>query len=133
MSKTFKFITNIAIGVLSFLFILFTGIGIFEMAQSAKEYTISEDTMLYALQDGRYSALIEYYHQNQAMDPKPTKTMEECYAIAQYYEASIDYKLAIQENDAELQEEAKEKRNLALKGMGELSYAGDEIDALLGI
>lgn len=133
MSRAFKFVTNIAIGVLAFLFILFTGIGIFELAQSMREYTISEDTMLYALQSGQYSDLTEYYHHNQAVDAKSTKTMEECYAIARYYEAAIDYKLAIQENNMELQKEAEEKMELASKEMGELSYAGDEIDALLEI
>lgn len=133
MSRTFKTVTNLIIIVLALLFILFTGMGVLELADGMRLYTSSEDSMLYALEDGRYGDLVEDYHRNLVSDVDATETMEECYAIARYYEAAIDYKLAIQENDAELKEKTEEIMNTAAGEMGELSYAKGEIDKLLGI
>lgn len=133
MSKTFKTVTTLLIIVLAFFIILFTGMGIFEFADGMRIYTVSEDTMLYALQDGRYGELVEDYHRNLVSDAKTTETMEECYAIARYYEAAIDYKLAVQENDPALQQTLKEKMETAASEMGALSYAKNEINELLGL
>lgn len=133
MSKTFRVVTNIVIIVLAFLIILFTGIGIFEMADGMRVYTVSEDSMLYALEDGRYGDLVSDYHRNIVSDAKTTKTMEECYAIARYYEAAVDYKLALQENDNELLEHSRNQMDDASNKMGDFSYAQGEIDKLLEI
>lgn len=133
MSKTFQFVTNIIIALLAFLIILFTGMGIFEMIDGMRIYTVSEDSFIYALEDGRYGDLVADYHRNMVSDVKTTETMEECYAIARYYEAAIDYKLAVQENDQKLQHSLKEKMETAAKEMGALSYAKSEINELLGL
>lgn len=133
MSKTFQFVTNIIIALLAFLIIPFTGMGIFEMIDGMRIYTISEDSFIYSLEDGRYGDLVADYHRNMVSDVKATETMEECYAIARYYEAAIDYKLAVQENDQELQHILKEKMETAAKEMGALSYAKSEINELLGL
>ena len=133
MSKTFQIITTIIIALLAFFTILFTGMGIFELTDGMRIYTVSEDSFLYALEDGRYGDLVEYYHRNLVSDVNPSETMEECYAIAKYYEAAIDYKLAIQENDSQLQQTAADKMKTAAAEMGALSYAKNEIDNILGI
>lgn len=133
MNKTFKTVTNIIIVVLAFLSVLFTAMGIFEFADGIRVYTASEDSLLYALEDQRYNELIYDYHRNLVSDTDSTETMEECYAIARYYEAAIDYKIAVQENDIELLKTAQEVMSLAESQMGELSYAKDEIDDLLEI
>ncbi len=133
MSKTFKIATDLIIGILAVLIIFFTGIGIFEFSDSMRTYTVSEDSLVYALQDGRYGELVEDYHRNMVANAKTTETMEECYAIARYYEAAIDYKLAVQEEDVELQKIAKEKMETASSEMGALSYAENEINELLGL
>ena len=133
MSKAFKSITNLIIIVLAFFTILFAGMGTFELIDGMKVYTISEDSLLYALEDGRYGDLVADYHRNIVSDIKSTETMEECYAIARYYEAALDYKLAVQENDPDFQKECRVRMNAAADDMGELSYARDEINLLLGI
>ena len=133
MSKTFQIITTIIIALLAFFTILFTGMGIFELTDGMRIYTVSEDSFLYALEDGRYGDLVEDYHRNLVSDVKPSETMKECYAIAKYYEAAIDYKLAIQENDSQLQQTAADKMKTAAAEMGALSYAKNEIDNILGI
>ena len=133
MNKTFQLLTNVIIGILAFFIILFTCMGIFETIDGMRIYTVSEDSLLFALEDGRYGDLVTHYHNNQAAESKTTQTMEECYAIARYYESALDYKLALQEQDETLQNELQLKMNDAADGMGELSYAKEEIDALLGI
>lgn len=133
MSKTFQIVTNILIVVFAFLIILFTGMGIFEMSDGMRIYTVSEDSFVYALEGGRYGDLVEYYHRNLVSDVNASETMKECYAIAKYYEAAIDYRLAVQENDTELLEKAQTAMNTAADEMGALSYARDEIHQLLGI
>ena len=132
MSKTFRLVTTIIIVILAFFTILFTGMGITEMIDGMRSYTVSEDSMIYALQDGRYGDLVSDYHRNMAANAKSTETMEECYAIARYYEAAIDYQLAVQENDSELLENSEKIMKEAAAQMGSLSYAEKEINNLLG-
>ena len=132
MSKTFRLITTIIIVVLAFFTVLFTGMGLVEMIDGMRSYTVSEDSMIYALQDGRYGDLVSDYHRNMAAEAKSTETMEECYAIARYYEAAIDYKLAVQENDSELSENSEKIMKESAAQMGALSYAEKEINNLLG-
>ena len=133
MSKTFRLVTTIIIVILAFFTILFTGMGIVEMIDGMRSYTVSEDSMIYALQDGRYGELVSDYHRNMAANAKSTETMEECYAIARYYEAAIDYKLAVQENDSELLENSEKMMKESAAQMGSLSYAEKEINNLLGL
>ena len=133
MSKTFRLVTTIIIVILAFITILFTGMGIVEMLDGMRSYTVSEDSMIYALQDGRYGELVSDYHRNMAANAKSTETMEECYAIARYYEAAIDYKLAVQENDSELLENSEKMMKESAAQMGSLSYAEKEIKNLLGL
>ena len=133
MSKTFRLVTTIISVILAFFTVLFTGMGLVEMIDGMRSYTVSEDSMIYALQDGRYGDLVSDYHRNMAAEAKSTETMEECYAIARYYEAAIDYKLAVQEKDTELQQTLKEKMETAANEMGALSYAKKEINELLGL
>ena len=132
MSKTFRLITTIIIVILAFFTVLFTGMGLVEMIDGMRSYTVSEDSMIYALQDGRYGDLVSDYHRNMAAEAKSTETMEECYAIARYYEAAIDYQLAVQENDLELLENSEKIMKEAAAQMGSLSYAEKEINNLLG-
>ena len=132
MSKTFRLVTTIIIVVLAFFTVLFTGMGLVEMIDGMRSYTVSEDSMIYALQDGRYGDLVSDYHRNMAAEAKSTETMEECYAIARYYEAAIDYQLAVQENDSELLENSEKIMKESAAQMGALSYAEKEINDLLG-
>ncbi len=130
MSERFLKISNLLIVILTLLILIFAATGIFGVIDSLKVYTASESSMLYALEDGRYSDLVEYYHRNLTADAKSTETMEECYAIARYYEASVDYQLALLEKDSAAQSECQKRMEEAALQMGALSYAEDEINAL---
>ena len=133
MSKTFRLVTTIIIVILAFFTVLFTGMGLVEMIDGMRSYIVSEDSMIYALQDGRYGDLVSDYHRNMAAEAKSTETMEECYAIARYYEAAIDHQLAVQENDLELLKYSEKIMKESAAQMGALSYAEKEINDLLGL
>lgn len=131
MSKQFRLITNIIIGIVAFLLVAILGLSVFSISENLRTYTADEDSMIYALKDGRYSDLLRYYHQNQALNTESTSGMEECYAVARYFEAALDYKLALQEKDSALEKDAKEVMDAEAKKMGDLSYAKGEIDMFL--
>ena len=133
MTKTFQLVTTFIIAILAFFTVLFTGMGIVEMVDGMRSYIASEDSMVYALQDGRYGDLVSDYHRNMAANAKSTETMEECYAIARYYEAAIDYKLAVQENDRELLESSEKIMKESAAQMGSFSFAEKDINHLLGL
>ena len=130
MSKAVQTITNFAMVILACLTILFVGMGISEMIDGMKVYTYSEDSFCYALEDGRYGDLVSYYHKNMTAGVKSAKTLEKYYAIAAYYEAALDYQLAVLDNDEDLQMKLHTKMSEAADHMGELSYAKEEIDHL---
>lgn len=133
MSTIFKIITTAVIGILAFHIIMYTGMGIGELVDGTRDYSISEESLLYSLEYGQYGNLVKYYHRNIACNAKSTETMEECYAIARYYEAAIDYKIALLDNDTGLLEKTENIMVESVKEMGDLSYAKEEIDQLLGL
>lgn len=131
MSKRFQLISNIVIGILAFLLALTIFLTVFAVSDELKTYSADEDSLIYSLQDGRYYDLVRNYHRNQALNAKTSKNMEECYAIARYYEAALDYQLALLAEDTAQQKDAEERMSQAANEMGDFSYAKKEIDELL--
>lgn len=131
MSKLFRRVTSIVIGILAFLFIVAVWMTVVSVSDYLKPYTISESSLIYDLKGSRYSDLVRDYHRNKALEADATETMEECYAVARYYEAVLDYQLALQEKDAGLQKKAEAAMEKAAGEMGDFSYAKGEIDELL--
>lgn len=90
-------------------------------------YTYKERTFLYDVEYGEYDRMLEKMYTNEAFGVKPTKTMEECYAVARYFEAA-SYEIACRQDGQieradqylEIMEEQKEK-------MGEFSYVTEDI------
>ena len=131
MSKRFQLISNIAIGILAFLLTLIILLTAFSVSDELKTYTADEDSLIFSLQYSQYDDLLRNYHRNEALNVKTTKTMEECYAIARYYEAALDYQLALRAENPAQQEEAKERMTQSAGEMGDFSYIKEEIDELL--
>lgn len=131
MSKRFQLISNIVIGILAFLLTLIILLTAFSVSDELKTYTTDEDSLVFSLQYGQYDDLLRNYHRNEALNVKTTKTMEECYAIARYYEAALDYQLALRAEDPAQQKEAKERMTQSAGEMGDFSYIKEEIDELL--
>lgn len=64
-------------------------------------YSYDEDTFLYTIQDGRYSELPEKKRRNEMEHVKADAQLQECYAVADYYEAASIYYMYLQNGDAE--------------------------------
>lgn len=133
MNKTFRILTRGCYIVLGGLILLFLILGTVEAWDSAKPYVRPDYSLLYAVEDGRYSDLLEAYHQNAVCDTSPSESMKELYAVAQYYEAAINYQMAQMENDSALLERSKETMEAAAGRMGSVSYAKADIDRLFSL
>lgn len=96
-------------------------------------YYPKEESFLYSLQQKEYAAMVEMMYRNQAMDVKSNATFEECYAVAKYYEAATYYKAYKFDGNQELAMKKKAIMDEQILQMGELSYAAEDIDTLLGI
>lgn len=101
------------------------------VAEDAKGYGNSENSFLWQLESGNYSAMLEMMYSNEAQGVKATETMKECYAVAEYFEAA-SYQLAYEKNDQE--DKAvfyKEKMEDCKARMGTLAFAAEDIDQIL--
>lgn len=85
------------------------------------------------LKYGKYDNLLRDVYRNEAKCVETTETMEECYAVAHYYEAAVYYKAYLTAGETEKAEEKKAVME-EQKEMAEiLSYAIEEINIRLGL
>ena len=92
-------------------------------------YSYDEDTFLYTIQDGRYSELPDKKRRNEMEHVKADVQLQECYAVADYYEAASMYYMYLQNGDTEKGQKAQADMKTAQSGMGELEYCAAEIDS----
>lgn len=131
MNKRFRLITNIAAAVLALFFLLLASMLFRQISEDLNGYPVDEEQLLFAIEDGRYSDLVRACRRMETSNQKMTKTMEECYAVSNYFETALDYQLALMNNDEQAAEALKKKLSGLAGDMGTLSYAKDEIDSLL--
>lgn len=130
--KTIKdHIFNIMIGILCVVLVITTFVTVGNFLDNMRIYTYDEEDFLYCIQSENYYEMVGYMHNNEVNEVKVTKGMEECYAVARYYEAASMYKAyqAVGRNS-----EAKEQKDIMqeqMDAMGELSYAVEDIDKQL--
>ena len=131
--KIKNLVMNLCIGFLSFVFV----VSLFFLGQEVMSYHTNyypeEDSFLYSLQQQEYAYMVEMMYRNQAANVKTNTTYEECYAVAKYYEAATYYKAYKLDGNQELAEDKKEMMDEQLLRMGELSYAAEDINTILGI
>lgn len=90
----------------------------------------------YALEDGRYGKMVRLYHTNQMYKDQRKVTgddFKEYYAIAQYVEAAVDYRIYEATEDSKRAEEKLAEMKEAKADMGILSFETEKIDEKLGI
>ncbi len=124
--KLFRGIT-IALTALTVILLLRAGREIFEDNSS---YTFDESSLVYAIKDGRYTDLIRYCDKNRTEKVKVTEEIAECYAVADYYQATLLYYTYLERGEVQRQSEAQEVRKDAASRMGALSDYAGEIDTL---
>ena len=101
----------------------------FQLFDDGYHYHYDEEDFLYAIQDGRYSELPEKKRRNEMEHVKTDAQLQECYAVADYYEAAFQYHMYLQNGDTEKYQKAADYMKTAQSGMGELEYCAEEIDS----
>lgn len=101
----------------------------FQLVDDGYHYHYDEEDFLYAIQDGRYSELPEKKRRNEMEHVKTDAQLQECYAVADYYEAAFQYYMYLQNGDTEKCQKATADMKTAKSGMGELEYCAEEIDS----
>lgn len=124
--KLFRGIT-IALTALTVIFLLRAGREIF---YDSYHYSYDENNLTYAIKDGRYTDLLQFRDKNREENVKATAEMEECYAVADYYQATLLYHTYLETGDTGRQNEARTDMEDAASRMGVFSYCAGEIDAL---
>lgn len=120
-------IFNIIIGILCIVLVSTAWSAGSEFIRYMKGYAYDEEDFLSCIRIEDYSSMVEYLYKNEVNDVKATAGMEECYAVARYYEAASMYKAykAVGRNT-----EAEEKKQIMegqITEMGELSYVIEDI------
>lgn len=78
-----------------------------------------------------FNYCVEGYYKNQMNGYKANRELEECYGVAQYFEASYWYRVYDVTGQTKKAEEAVKKRKTARAAMGSLSVVADHIDEIL--
>lgn len=129
--KSKKIIFNILIAFLCLVFVILTSAFVFQIADYSGSYPSDESSFLYSCREQDYVRMVEMMHRNQAADVKSNDTLEECYAVAAYYEAATYYKAYLKAGDHDLAMKKKKIMDEQAALMGDLSYVAEDIDKKL--
>ena len=132
-SKFKEWVANGAMIVLSVSLVIIGLVLISEMRYINYSYSYNASDFWYAIEDGRYASIVEYRWQNEYSKEEPEGEMEECYAIADYFEAASLYKVAEVKGDAVASEKYLNVMQEKSKIFEDVSYIAEDINQKLGI
>ena len=132
-SKIKEWIANGVIIVLSISLVIIGLVLISEMRYIDYSYAHDASTFWYAIEDGRYASIVEYRWKNEYSKERPDGEMEQCYAVAEYFEAASLYKVAEAKNDAVASEKYLSIMQEKYKLFEDISYVAEDINQKLGI
>lgn len=92
-----------------------------------------EDSFWYSINDGNYASLIDDTWTNRFSDIKETDGLEQCYAVAEYFEAASLYKAADYTGDTQKKEKYAKIMEEKLAYFGDIMYIAEDINMKLGI
>ena len=132
-SRTNELIINVILSIFSVIFVLALLTTIIELADMNYSYTRDEDMFWYSIQDGQYGDIVldAYHNQNEGVELTPG--LEQCYAIARYFEAASLYKAAVHVGDTEDIAKYTTIMEECLTDMEDVLYIAEDIKAQLGI
>lgn len=132
-TKIKEWIANIALVVLSILLgISLVGL-IAEVRWVGYDYTRDESDFWYYIDKEFYGQVVDYRWENEALGIKKTAELEQCYAVADYFEAASLYKVALYHNDTEKMEQYVTTMKESYSKMDDVSYLAENINDKLGI
>lgn len=130
--KIIATILNIVIIVLCLVLVIMLALAI-ESVHSTFMWRADGDSFYYAIKDGNYDTVVEYYHRNIQAGHEDDADMKEYYGVAKYYEAASLYKAYSDAGNAEQAKRYRERMNSAQNEMGEWVIAREAIHEQLGI
>lgn len=126
-------VMNVIIVALCVVFVIAALSFVREFSDYSSIYAVKEDSFLYCLQSGNYGEMVDRMKQNQGEGVELTQTYEECYAVAEYFEAASLYKAYMLDGNMEKASQQKERMEDAATRMGEFSYAIGDMNKRLGL
>lgn len=96
-------------------------------------YARDEENFWYSINDGNYAPLIADVWTNRFSDIKETDGLEQCYAVAEYFEAASLYKAADYTGNAEKKEKYAKIMEEKLAYFDDIMYIAEDINMKLGI
>ena len=128
-----ELIANIALIALSVILGL-SLIGLLaEFRWVAFDYSHDESDLWYYIDKEYYAQVVDYKWENEALGVERTEELEQCYAVADYFEAASYYKAAVYNNDVEKMDEYVDKMQEAYLKLDDVAYLAENINAKLGI
>lgn len=116
---------------IGFVFSLFNVIS--EARYCQMEFTQEEDTFWYYIKEGDYPRIVLDMYHNNNVDFELTPGLEQCYAVARYFEAASLYKVAVQTKNQEDMEKYSAVMKENLTYMDDILYIAEDINKELGI
>jgi len=132
-SKIKEWIANGVMIALSIWLVIMGSVLLSEMKDMNYSYSHSASDFWYAIEDGRYSSIVEKRWKNEYSKEQPEGEMGQCYAIADYFEAASLYKVAEAKKDTVNSEKYMNIMLEKYKAFGDVSYVAEDIKQKLNI
>lgn len=128
-----EWIANGILVVLSVFFVILGSVLLSELKSMNYFYSYDDSDFWYAIEQGRYSSIVEKRWQNEYSKEQPEGEMGQCYAIADYFEAASLYKVAVEKKDTVNAEKYLNIMTEKYKEFGDVSYVAEDIKQKLNI
>lgn len=126
-------IANAIIVLLSISFVIFALVAVAEVADRNYSWERDENEFWRYIADGNYSDIVQYVYHNENEGVKPTPGLEQCYAVANYFQAASLYKVAVNVGDTEDMEKYSAMMEECLTYMDDIEYVVEDIHLQLGM
>ena len=128
-----ELIANGVMIVLSIALVINVCVAISVIGDMNYSWARKEDNFWYSIDDGNYAPLLADAWTNRFSDVKETKGLEQCYAVAEYFEAASLYKAAEYTGNAEKKEKYAKIMEEKLAYFDDIMYIAEDINMKLGI
>ena len=128
-----ELIANGVMIVLSIALVINICVAISVIGDMNYSWARKEDNFWYSINDGNYAPLLADAWTNRFSDVKETEGLEQCYAVAEYFEAASLYKAADYTGNAEKKEKYAKIMEEKLAYFDDIMYIAEDINMKLGI
>lgn len=128
-----EWVVNALLVILSIIFVVLMFAAIAENRSMHYHWERDEKDFWYEITDGRYASLLSQTWDNRFNGVHTTAGLEQCYAIAEYFEAASLYRVAVERGNLEEQEKYAGIMEEKLEYMTDIQYIAEDINKKLGI